>query len=109
MSSAHYNSYCYLQESFNKLFLIKRSDLITVYMYNNEYTLNTADHYIDKLNFVGPYLSNLCVLSNIECTKESLPHGRRIKKKDKEKVVAAVWGTDLIQFLAVLAILHQDD
>ena len=72
MSSAHYNSYCYLQESFNKLFLIKRSDLITVYMYNNEYTLNTADHYIDKLNFVGPYLSNLCVLSNIECTKESL-------------------------------------
>ena len=27
----------------------------------------------------------------------------------KAKVVAAVWGTELIQFLAVLAILHQDD
>ena len=27
----------------------------------------------------------------------------------KAKVVAAVWGTELIQFLAVLAILLQDD
>ena len=25
------------------------------------------------------------------------------------KVVVAVWGTELIQFLATLAILHQDD
>ena len=32
---------------------------------------------------------------------------RRIKKEDKGKVVAAVWGTELIQFLAALAILHQ--
>ena len=82
MSSAHYNSYCYLHASFNTLFLIKRSDLITVYMYNNEYTLNTADHYIDKLNFVGPYLSNLCVLSNIHrmYKRESNPW-----KKNKEK------------------------
>ena len=27
----------------------------------------------------------------------------------KAKVVIAVWGTELIQFLAVLAIFHQDD
>ena len=36
-------------------------------------------------------------------------HRRRIKTGDKVKVVAAVWGTALIQFLAMLAILHQDD
>ena len=34
---------------------------------------------------------------------------RRIKTEEKAKVVAAVWGTELIQFIAVLAILHQDD
>ena len=35
------------------------------------------------------------------------------KKKDKDrkkaKVVAAIWGKKCIQFLATLAILHQDD
>ena len=36
-------------------------------------------------------------------------HRRRIKTEKKAKVVAAVWGTELIQFFAVLAILHQDD
>ena len=29
--------------------------------------------------------------------------------EDKAKIVAAVWGTEFIQFLAALAILHQDD
>ena len=33
-------------------------------------------------------------------------HRRRIKTEDKAKVVAAAWGTELIQFLAALAILH---
>ena len=32
-----------------------------------------------------------------------------IKTEEKAKVVAAVWGIELSQFLAVLAILHQDD
>ena len=38
-------------------------------------------------------------------------HRRWIKKEEKAKVkvVAAAWGTELIQFLAALAILHQDD
>ena len=34
---------------------------------------------------------------------------RRIKTEEMAKVVAAVWGTELIQFLASLAISHQDD
>ena len=36
-------------------------------------------------------------------------HRRRIKTEEKAKVVDAVWGTELIQFLAALAILHKDD
>ena len=33
-------------------------------------------------------------------------HKRRINTEEKAKVVAAVWGTELLQFLAVIAILH---
>ena len=33
---------------------------------------------------------------------------RRIYTEEKAKVVAAVWGAECIQFLAALAILHQD-
>ena len=36
-------------------------------------------------------------------------HRRRIKTEEKARVVAAVWGTELIQFIAALTILHQDD
>ena len=32
-----------------------------------------------------------------------------IMTEEKAKLVAAAWGTELIQFLAALAILHQDD
>ena len=35
-------------------------------------------------------------------------HRKRITTEEKPKVVAAVWGTELIQFLAALDILHQD-
>ena len=31
------------------------------------------------------------------------------QEEEKEKVVAAVWMTELIQFLAALAIMHQDE
>ena len=34
---------------------------------------------------------------------------RRIKTEEKARVVAAVWGTELIQFIAALTILHEDD
>ena len=39
----------------------------------------------------------------------SANHRRRIYTEKKAKVVAAVWGTEFIEFLAALAILHQDD
>ena len=32
-----------------------------------------------------------------------------MKTEEKAKVVAAVWGMELIQFLAALDIFHQDD
>ena len=34
---------------------------------------------------------------------------RKINTEEKAKVVAAVWETELIQFLAALGIFHQDD
>ena len=34
---------------------------------------------------------------------------RRIKTEEQAKVVAAVWGTELIQFLASPVLFHQDD
>ena len=40
---------------------------------------------------------------------EGLTHRRRIKTEATAKVVASVWGTECIQFLAALAILYQDD
>ena len=33
-------------------------------------------------------------------------HRRRIKTEKKAKVVACVWGEEMIQFLAALAVLH---
>ena len=36
-------------------------------------------------------------------------HRRLIKTEEKVKVVVTVWGTELIKFLATLAILHQGD
>ena len=36
-------------------------------------------------------------------------HSRRIYTEEKTKVVAAVWGTEFIQFLAALPILHWED
>ena len=34
---------------------------------------------------------------------------RMINTEEKRKVVIAVWGTEIIQFLSMLAIIHQDD
>ena len=41
--------------------------------------------------------------------KEGCMGRKKLTTEEKAKVVAAVWGTELIQFLAALAILHQDD
>ena len=32
-----------------------------------------------------------------------------MKTEEKAKIVAAIWGTEFIQFLAAVAVLHQDD
>ena len=42
-------------------------------------------------------------------TEKNLRHRRRINTEEKEKVVPAAWGMELIQFLSALANLHQDD
>ena len=57
------------------------------------------------------YLLYCClVLTIVSCLVLTIMHRRWIKKtKEKAKVVAAVWGMELIQFLTVLAIFHQDD
>ena len=36
-------------------------------------------------------------------------HRKRIETEERAKVVADAWGTELIQFLAALLFLHQDD
>ena len=38
----------------------------------------------------------------------STSHRRRMKTEEKAKVVSAVWGTYLVQFLAALAIWHDN-
>ena len=49
----------------------------------------------------------------VHCTMYSTvvrpAHKRRFYTEEKVKVVVAVWGTNYIQFLAALAVLHQDD
>ena len=42
----------------------------------------------------------------MQCT---VSYKGRINTKEKVKVVTPAWGTELMQFLASLAILHQDD
>ena len=41
--------------------------------------------------------------------RERYGHTRRINIEEKSKVVAAVWGTEFIQFLAALAVFHWDE
>ena len=36
-------------------------------------------------------------------------HRRRTNTEEKAKVVAAVWGTEFLQFLSVMAVLHWDE
>ena len=35
-------------------------------------------------------------------------HRRRLETEAKAKVIASVWGTEFMQFLAALAIVHKD-
>ena len=60
--------------------------------------------------YIGPSLVNLsCQCPPVTEAADGPRHRRRIKTEEKAEVIAAVWGTDLIPFLAALTILHQDD
>ena len=50
-------------------------------------------------------MTHYIILYNVQCTYSK----RRIKTEEKAKVVASVCGEEFIQFLAALAIFHQDD
>ena len=59
---------------------------------------------------------NLRIFAEAQCCYKPYSHlsigfefRRRIKKEEKAKVVAAIWGTEIIKFLAALAVLHEDD
>ena len=39
--------------------------------------------------------------------RQGVAHRRRMYTEETAKVVAAAWGTECIQFLATLAVLHQ--
>ena len=43
------------------------------------------------------------------CRSDQASHARRSQTEEKAKVVAAVWETEFIKPLAMLASLHQDD
>ena len=62
---------------------------------NNKTIVNA----VYKLPLVG--------IKSLECNAHW--RRRRIKTEEKAKVVAAVWGKELIQFLAALAILDQNE
>ena len=70
----------------------------------NNYNFSNFCHYI--IFTVVIFSDNL--VSTYYCTTAST-HIVRIQAEEKAKVVAVVWGTELIEFLAALAILHQDD
>ena len=55
-------------------------------------------------------MANIIVDNIRQCNLHvDLKHRRKIKTKEKAKVVATVRGTEFIKFLTVLAILHKDD
>ena len=53
--------------------------------------------------------SNSSSEREVTATEERTRHSRRIYTEQKAKVVVAVLGTECIQILVALAILHQDD
>ena len=47
-----------------------------------------------------------CCITFLKDTEHAWQSRIRIKKEEKAKVVASVWGKEFIQFLAALAVLH---
>ena len=65
--------------------------------YEVELIVNSEEH-----NYCFSLLISTLAIKHVE-------HRRKMKTEEKAKVVAAVWGMELIQFLAALDIFHQDD
>ena len=61
-----------------------------------------------KLNFLCLHDKLLMLLFlNVFCPRQEVSTNLKDKCRMKAKVVAASWGTELVQFLAALSILHQ--
>ena len=60
-------------------------------------TWRYMDSFVQKWLMTAGYRECVCV-----------QHRRRIYTEEKAKVVAADWATEIIQFLAALAIFHHD-
>ena len=58
------------------------------------------------MTYCNCILLTILFVTSIEILWSLEPYCRRIYTEEKAKVVAAVWGTDFIPFLAIL---HQDD
>ena len=67
----------------------------------------SRDGLVDR-GTMSSYSSLLHHLPLFKMLTKTDPYRRRIKTEKKAKIVAAVLGTELIQFLAALAILHLD-
>ena len=93
-----------------------RSKLV-LQLINNQFPL---PQFFDKITRLGPWMNMYCTTftNTVSISRRySYPkfhflnprHIRRIYGEEKAKVIAAVWGTELIQFLAALQIESQDD
>ena len=77
------------------------------------YLLNAFQQWFCKISLAHFFVYILFVYKkppglSINATYDTC-HRRRINTEEKATVFASAWGTELIQFLAALAILHQDD
>ena len=66
-----------------------------------EFIFNHAATY---RTLILPYVGDDELLAKLGAGKMIFHHRRRIYTEEKAKVVAATWGTELLQFLAALAI-----
>ena len=58
---------------------------------------------------LGEYVSVIIVWVQGPTACITRPYKKDKDTEEKAKVVAAGWGTEFVQFLAALAVLHQDE
>ena len=99
-----------------RLIMLTQSLLHQVFVHSPSLSLSLSETARQKMpNKLRPSVSRLKIGRTCSHTHDSaglilcihiIQHRRRIKTAAKAKVVAAVWGTVFIQFLAALAIVH---